>query len=82
MDSALPGWLAPSEPYTCECQTIYLDERVKNIVHALQIIIREPTANTVPGKKSAVALNNEPNDTGPVSKVNQLMLKPQNTSSE
>ena len=47
---------------------IYLIERVKNIVSALQIIIKEPTANTVPGKNSAVALNNEPNETGPAPK--------------
>ena len=47
---------------------IYLIERVKNIVSALQTIIKEPTANTVPGKNSAVALNNEPNETGPAPK--------------
>jgi len=35
------------------------------MVTALQTIKKEPTANTVPGKKSEVAWNKTPKDTGP-----------------
>ena len=52
----------------CVKSEICLIEHVKNIVSALQNIIKDPTANTVPGKNSAVALNNEPNETGPAPK--------------
>jgi hypothetical protein len=35
------------------------------MVNALQIMKKEPTANTVPGNHVEVALNNEPNAIGP-----------------
>jgi hypothetical protein len=46
-------------------QNSHLDARVMYMVTALQTIKKDPTANTVPGKKSEVAWNKTPKDTGP-----------------
>ena len=39
------------------------------MVDAQEIIKKEPSANTVPGNHVEVALNNEPNATGPIKKT-------------
>ncbi len=50
---------------SCKNSQLYLDARVMYIVNALQNIKRDPTANTVPGKISELALNIAPKETGP-----------------
>ncbi len=45
------------------------------MVIALQIIKKEPIANTVPGNHVEVALNNEPKATGPTKKRQYLDQK-------
>jgi hypothetical protein len=50
---------------SCKNSQLYLDARVMYIVSALQNIKRDPTANTVPGKISELALNIAPKETGP-----------------
>lgn len=49
-------------------EEIYLDERVKYIVSALQSIKKEPKANTVPENNCSVALNIDPKEIGPVAR--------------
>jgi hypothetical protein len=49
-------------------EEIYLDERVKYMVNALQIIKKEPKANTVPENNCSVALNIDPKEIGPVAR--------------
>jgi hypothetical protein len=45
------------------------------MVNALQIIKKEPTANTVPGNHVEVALDNEPNAIGPTKKRQRIDQK-------